>query len=127
MSDSKQDSMTKHDVNEERIVLLIRFDTKPSQRDEFLRSLEKIVNIMRKEASFIDAVISQNIDQPNELLMYETWRGNRESWLRDELPRPYRAEDEQALAELVVSRDVKWFTPLTSWHSSLPGAATNRT
>jgi hypothetical protein len=74
---------------------------------------------MRKEPSFVYAVISQRVSWPNELLMYETWR--------DEPPRPYRAEYERALAELVVSRDVNWFTPLTSWHASLTAPETSPT
>jgi quinol monooxygenase YgiN len=122
MSDSMQVSATVPYGYVKRIVLLVRFDTKPDQLNAFIGSLRQVVDIMRKETSFIDAVISQCVDRPNELLMYETWCGDRESWLRDEPPTPFCAEYEQALADLVLSCEVKWFTPLTSWYFSLPEA-----
>lgn len=60
-------------------------------------------------------MISQNIDQPNELLMYETWLGSRESWLRDELPRSYRVEYEGILGDFLESHSVEWLTPIKRW------------
>jgi quinol monooxygenase YgiN len=119
MNASKQTSTALQDVVQSRIVLLSRFDTKPGELDAFILNLGQVVDIMRKETSFIDAVISQSVDRPNELLMYETWHDDREHCLGEELPAHYRAAHERALADLVVSRQVKWFTPLTSWHSSL--------
>ena len=44
--------------------------------------------------------------------MYETWKGTRDSWLLNEMPRSYRAEYENVLPALLESRSVEWLTPL---------------
>jgi len=70
---------------------------------------------MRKEDTFLDVVIHQNVGLPEELVMYETWLGTRNSWLRDEMPRSYRAEYEQELSKLLENRSVEWLTPVSHW------------
>ncbi len=102
-----------------RVVLIVRFTPKPDKKDAFLLSLSELVDRMRGEDSFIDAVISQDIDHPDELVMYETWLGSRESWLRDEYPRSYRAEYERVISDTVERRSVEWLMPLASWHPTL--------
>jgi quinol monooxygenase YgiN len=81
------------------------------------RGLTEVVDRMRAEDSFIDAVISEDLDHPDVLVMYETWLGSRESWFHDEYPRSYRAHYEGVIGDLVESRSVEWLTPLTSWYS----------
>jgi quinol monooxygenase YgiN len=117
MTHATQSQTIAHVTEAPHIVLLIRFTIKPGKRDAFLRGLTEVVDRMRSESSFIDAVISENVDHPHELVMYETWLGNRESWLRDEYPRPYRAQYEGVLADLVESRSVEWLTPLAIWYT----------
>jgi quinol monooxygenase YgiN len=71
-----------------------------------------MVRKMKSEEAFVDCTILQDIDQPEELIMYETWKGTRETWLSNEMPRPYRSEYENILPDLLESRSVEWLTPL---------------
>jgi hypothetical protein len=67
---------------------------------------------MSAEPSFVNSVVHRNLDKPDELVVYETWLGTRESWLRDEYTRPYRKPYEDALAELIGDRSVDWLVPI---------------
>ena len=97
---------------EEKIVLLVRIQAKPGKKDRFLHQLYKVVETMSVEANFVSAIVHHNIEKPNEVVIYETWNGTRETWLRDELSRPYRKPYEQAVSELVDERSVDWLTPV---------------
>ncbi|GAB7129033.1 hypothetical protein JCM19000A_35410 [Silvimonas sp. JCM 19000] len=95
------------------IVLLIRFETRPGQRDLFVERLASLVKTMSHETDFVNAVLHTNLDEPDVVVIYETWRGTRETWLQQELPRPYRLSYENELAQLVASRTVQWLVPLS--------------
>jgi quinol monooxygenase YgiN len=98
-----------------RVVLLVRFTPKPGKKEVFFERLTELVEKMRVEQAFIGAVIHDDIDDSNALLMYETWQGTRESWLSTELARPYRAEYESALTDLLETRTAQWLLPIQEW------------
>ncbi|MNW67018.1 hypothetical protein D3C74_455450 [compost metagenome] len=52
-------------------------------------------------------------------MIYEIWQGTRESWIQDELTKPYRAEYEGALTNLIDDRIVSWLEPVGEWGSTL--------
>ena len=68
---------------------------------------------MKHEPSFVRSVVHENVENPDEVVVYETWKGTRESWLAEEYPRPYRKPYEDSLAELVADRSVAWLSPIT--------------
>ncbi len=96
------------------IVLLVTISVKPGRKAEFLDKLHAVVGVMAKEASFINSVVHENTEKPDEVVVYETWKGTKESWLAEEYPRPYRKPYEESLADLVVDRSVSWLKPLAS-------------
>ncbi|HEX9461212.1 MAG TPA: antibiotic biosynthesis monooxygenase [Alphaproteobacteria bacterium] len=97
----------------DKIVLVVRFQTKPGKKEQFLKHhLSKLLDTMSAEANFVNVIVHNNLEKPNELVVYETWIGTRETWLRDEFPRPYRKPFEQVLSELVDERSVDWLTPV---------------
>ena len=99
---------------EDRIVLLVRFQTKPGKTEFFLQQLRALVKTMSAESNFVDFVIHHNIDKPEEIIVYETWLGTRETFLKEELPRAYRKPYEETLSEFVENRSVEWLIPLHS-------------
>jgi quinol monooxygenase YgiN len=99
---------------QDRIVLVVRFRTKPGKQDLLLGHLDKLVQTMSAERHFVNAVVHRNVDRPDEIVVYETWLGTRETFLKDEFPRPYRKPYEQILPELVEDRSVDWLTPIGS-------------
>ena len=97
-----------------QVVLLVRIALRPGKKSEFLERLRAVVGIMEKESSFINSTIHENVENPDEVVVYETWKGTRESWLAEEYPRPYRKPYEDSLAELVADRSVAWLRPMTT-------------
>ena len=97
---------------QDKVVLVVRFQTKPGKKEQFLQQLNTLVETMSAESNFVNAILHQNVDEPNEIVIYETWIGTRKSWLRDEFPRPYRKPYEQVLSELIDDRSVDWLTPI---------------
>jgi quinol monooxygenase YgiN len=95
-----------------QIVLLVRVTLRPGKKAEFLANLGSVVGVMEKEPSFINSTIHENVESPDEVVVYETWRGTKESWLAEEYPRPYRKPYEDSLADLVIDRSVAWLQPI---------------
>jgi quinol monooxygenase YgiN len=103
-----------------QIVLLVKISLKPGRKPEFLEKLHAVVGVMAKEPSFINSTVHDNIENTDEVVVYETWKGSKESWLAEEYPRAYRKPYEDSLADLVVDRSVSWLKPLTSPTAPLP-------
>ena len=97
---------------QDRVVLLVRVQAKLGKKAQFLAQLKKVVETMCAEANFVNAIVYHNLEKPNEVVVYETWMGTRESWSRDEFARPYRKPYEEVLLELVDDRSVDWLTPV---------------
>ncbi len=97
-----------------QIVLLVTIALKSGKKAAFLDNLRSIVDVMEKEPSFINSTIHENVENENEIVVYETWKGTKESWLAEEYPRPYRKPYEDALSNLVENRSVAWLKPITT-------------
>lgn len=110
-------SFTNHQV-----VLNIRFKTKPGKKEEFRTALSSLIKEMSVEKSFISAIVSDDLDQPDDLVIYEIWQGTRDSWLQEEFTKPYRKNYEGTLGELIVDRSVSWLEPKGEWGSTLTKA-----
>jgi quinol monooxygenase YgiN len=99
----------------QKIVLYVRFKTRAGKKEEFHRHLYALVEIMKAEPAFVNAIIHEDIEHPDEIVIYETWQGTRESWLKNEFTKPYRAPYEKLLAGLVEERVNVFLTPLDEW------------
>ncbi|MFC4779306.1 putative quinol monooxygenase [Paenibacillus sp. GCM10023252] len=102
-----------------QVILNIRFKIKPGKKEEFRDSLFALINNFRDEPAFVNAIVSDDLDQSNDLVIYEIWRGTRDSWIKEELIKPYRAEYEGALSSLIEDRNVSWLEPIGEWGSTL--------
>jgi quinol monooxygenase YgiN len=96
----------------DQIVLLVKIVLKPGKRPEFLEALQTVVTVMAKEPSFVGATVLDNVENPDEIVVYETWKGTRDSWIAEEYPRPYRKPYEDALTNLIENRTVSWLMPI---------------
>ncbi|MBA2939634.1 antibiotic biosynthesis monooxygenase [Paenibacillus sp. CGMCC 1.16610] len=106
-------------LDKQQVVLNIRFKTKPGKKEEFRTQLSSLIQVMSVEKAFISAILSDDLDQPNDLVIYEIWEGTRESWLQEEFTKPYRKEYEGTLGELIEDRMVSWLEPKGEWGSTL--------
>jgi quinol monooxygenase YgiN len=102
-----------------KVVLCVRFRTKPGQKEVFRKHLYRAINAMKEEKAFVNTIVHDFIDEPNDLLLYEIWHGTRDSWMREEFTRPYRQPYESIVTELIEERTVNWLTPVGEWGSTL--------
>lgn len=102
-------------VANQQIVLNIRFKTKPGKKEEFRTQLSSLIQVMSAEKAFINAILADDLDQPDDLVIYEIWQGTRDSWLQEEFTKPYRKDYEGTLGELIEDRSVSWLEPKEEW------------
>ncbi|SDW10670.1 putative quinol monooxygenase [Paenibacillus sp. CF384] len=106
-------------MSNQQVQLNIRFTAKPGKKDEFRKELSSLIEEMSSEKSFISAIVSDDLDQPDVLVIYETWQGTRESWLAEEFTKPYRKNYEGTLGNLIVDRSISWLEPKAEWGSQI--------
>ncbi|WP_145946259.1 antibiotic biosynthesis monooxygenase family protein [Paenibacillus sp. Y412MC10] len=106
----------------QQVQLNIRFKVKPGKKEEFRRELYSLIEEMSSEKAFISAIVSDDLDQPDDLIIYETWQGTRDSWLAEEFVKPYRKNYERTLGDFIVDRSVSWLQPKGEWGSHITNA-----
>jgi (4S)-4-hydroxy-5-phosphonooxypentane-2,3-dione isomerase len=88
------------------VTYVIRFEVIPDKLERFLDLLNGVLDAMRDEPNFHEAVLHRDPDCPHRLMLYETWESH-EDVLAEQLNRPYRQAYHEALADLLVKpRDV---------------------
>ncbi|NHN30019.1 putative quinol monooxygenase [Paenibacillus agricola] len=105
--------------NSSQVILNIRFKIKPGMKETFRDSLFAMINNFRNDPKFVNAIVSDDIDSPDDLHIYEIWQGTRDSWVQEEFPKPYRKEYEESLTGLIDERIVSWLEPIGEWGSQL--------
>ncbi|WP_440408615.1 putative quinol monooxygenase [Neorhizobium petrolearium] len=99
------------------VTYVIRFDIRPDQRERFMMLLTGVLDAMRHEPMFHQAVLHADPDDENRMMLYETWE-DHEDVLEVQLKRPYRNAWHAALPELLAGpREVSIWRPVRSDHS----------
>ncbi|WP_342719661.1 antibiotic biosynthesis monooxygenase [Bacillus paramycoides] len=80
---------------------------------------------MEHGLAFVSAVLSDDIDNPNDVTLFEIWKGTKESWLVEELPKPYRNTYENKLVDLIDERIISYLTPTNEWRTNLTNKKVN--
>jgi len=75
---------------------------KPEARETFRKMLSEIGEHIAREPNFVSALIHEDMDDPDTIVLYETWVGGREDLL-EQLTRPYRQAYEAALPAMMKS------------------------
>jgi quinol monooxygenase YgiN len=99
------------------IVLAIKFTTNSENKEEFKKRLIDLFNQICKEPTFINAVLQEGIQKPEEILVYETWDETVEDFLRIHMAKTYRLPFEQALSDLEVIREPSVYMPFAQWEN----------
>lgn len=96
------------------VTYVIRFDIRPDQRERFMILLTEVLDAMRHEPVFHQAVLHADPGDENRMMLYETWE-NHEDVLEVQLKRPYRQAWHAALPDLLTGpRDISIWNPLRS-------------
>jgi len=82
------------------VVYAIGFQVLPQQLERFQTLLNGVLDAMRAEDNFINAVLHVDPEDPCRFMLYETW-ADHEDVMAVQLHRPYRAEWHAALPELL--------------------------
>jgi quinol monooxygenase YgiN len=91
------------------ITYVIRFVVKPESAPRFLTLLEGVLDALRNEPSFQEAILHRD---PWRLMLYETWEDHDEV-LNVQLHRSYRQAFTDALPELLAEpRDITMWQPM---------------
>jgi quinol monooxygenase YgiN len=94
------------------ITYQITFDIHPDRKTDFLDLLTPVLDAMRQETSFLAAQLFQDPDQPNHVMLIETWT-DHEDVMAVQIHRPYRAAYMAALPHLLRQpRQIQIWEPL---------------
>lgn len=96
------------------VTYLIIFEVVPERRGEFLELLNGLLDAMRNERTFHEAILHRDPDREDRFMLYETWESH-EDVLEVQLGRPYRKAWHEALPRVLRrERDVSIWQPVRS-------------
>jgi quinol monooxygenase YgiN len=91
---------------------VITFDIVPEKREAFLLLLTEVLDAMRNEPMFHEAILHRDPENENRLMLHETWE-DHDDVLNVQLHRPYRQAFHEALSEMLARpRDISIWHPL---------------
>jgi len=102
-------------IHPDLIALCVRFRIKPGRKEQFRRMLYDVVEAMKSEPEFVNTIAHEEPDHPDRMTLYETWRCTREAFMRDQMSKPYRADYEARLPEVLEDRAIEIWTPVAAW------------
>src|ERR1700759_2972643 len=89
------------------VTYVINFHIQPERRDDFLQLLQSVLDAMRSEPMFREAVLHRDPASEDRFMLYETWESH-EDVLNVQLHRPYRRAWHEALPHLMArDRDMQ--------------------
>jgi len=94
------------------VTYAITFNVNPDKVDQFRRLLDGVLDAMRSEANFHQAVLHADPESGTRFMLYETWEDHQDV-LTVQLGRPYRQAWHDALPDLLARpRDISVWQPL---------------
>jgi quinol monooxygenase YgiN len=94
------------------VTYLIKFQVVPERRGQFLELLEGVLDAMRDEPTFHEAVLHRDPASEFRFMLYETWESH-DDVVNVQLHRPYRRAWHNALSTVLEKeRDVTIWEPL---------------
>ena len=94
------------------VTYVIEFHVVPAERDRFLALLGGVLDAMRREPTFHEAVLQQDPGSAHRFMLYETWESH-DDVLNVQLQRPYRRTWHEALPALLQQeREITMWAPV---------------
>src|SRR5580700_5411060 len=97
----------------------LRYYIKDGHRDTVLSKLKGVIDLCAKEPEFINAIISESPERPNQFALQELWRGTRADFDAVQGIKPYRKAYLADVKQYLEKVDVEWNTPIAEWGSRL--------
>ena len=103
------------------VSFIVHLPTKPEHRDRMRAMLTAVVDTMAREPDFVNTWVHEDLNDPDTLVLYETWACSREYFIAHHLAQPYRQEYEAALPQLLsAERRIDFLTVLKAYPDRLP-------
>lgn len=100
----------------EQVAFIVYLPFKPAQKQRARGMLMEIVAAMSREPEFINTWVHELQDEPDTVVLYETWACSRDDFITRQLGKPYRTAYEAVLPELLASeRRLVFLTPLAGF------------
>ena len=106
-------------VHDEKFTLSLKFKVKLGLKLALLAELKTILDFCAREPEFITAILHENPEQPEEIFLFEIWRGTRQEFLRTQGPKPYRVAYMERSQPLLASVEVSFLNPTQEWGGDL--------
>ncbi|HEX6979896.1 MAG TPA: putative quinol monooxygenase [Alphaproteobacteria bacterium] len=95
-----------------RVVFIVSIDVKPGCEAEFLRLVTPVLDAMRHETTFVNAVLHQDPQDPTRFMLYETW-ADMDDVVQVQIHRDYRRPYLDGLSRILREpRQVRIWRPL---------------
>jgi quinol monooxygenase YgiN len=102
-------------VVSDRITLVVRFRMDESAKQEFTAKLQDVFTHIVKENTFVEASLVQDMRDPQSILNYEVWLESPESFMKNQMTKPYRAAFEKMIVDLKIDRTPAWYSTIADW------------
>lgn len=115
----KQDAFGKQNLADAQehgseVSFIISVHLKPGHEEEFLSLVTPVLDAMRHEPSFINAVLHRDAEDPARFMLYETW-ADLDDVMEVQIHREYRKAYWDRLPELLAEpRQVQVWKPMRS-------------
>jgi (4S)-4-hydroxy-5-phosphonooxypentane-2,3-dione isomerase len=94
------------------ITYVIKFEVVPSRREQFLELLNGVLDAMRHESTFHEAILHRDPASVHRFMLYETWESH-DDVMNVQLHRAYRRAWHEALAKMLEQdRDITMWEPM---------------
>lgn len=102
----------------DQVAFIVYLPAKPERFAETRERLLDVVHQMSTEPDFVNTWVHQLQDEPNTLVLYETWNCSKQDFIARHLSKPYRQEYEKLLPDLLASeRRIEFLDVIQSYPS----------
>jgi quinol monooxygenase YgiN len=100
----------------EQVAFVVYLPMKPDQKARGRAMLMEVVTAMSREPDFINTWVHEKQDEPDVVVLYETWACSKDEFISHHLSKPYRTDYEASLAEILSgARQIEFLTPLAAF------------
>ena len=99
--------------------LNLHYQVKTSQREGLLVEIKSMLDRCAKEPEFIMGILHETPERPNQLVLYELWKGTRAEFDATQGMKPYRKAYIENTKKFLDKVDVEWNSPILEWGTNL--------
>ena len=101
--------------------LSLHYQVKPGQKEGLFVEIRGMLDRCAKEPEFIMGILHETPERPNQVVLYELWKGTRAEFDATQGTKPYRKAYIENTKKFLEKVDVEWNSPLLEWGTNLTG------